>query len=72
MANFLVKNKIRTITLSTFLIYTLLIFFSTGEDTSYPAAIFTSLYAGGVVAALMYIILNALSYLIGLLRNKFN
>lgn len=62
------KNKLRNITITIFCIYTLLIFFSTSEDSSYTTAIFTSIYAGLVVATISYVIMKLVLYIINVIK----
>lgn len=62
------KNKLKNITITIFCIHTLLIFFSTGEDSSYTTAIFTSIYAGLVVATISYVIMRLVLYIINVIK----
>lgn len=64
------KSKTNKVTFIIFLVYATLIFFSTGEDTSYAIAVFTSIYAGLVVATIAYILMKLISLLIKLIQKS--
>lgn len=66
------KNKLRNVTITIFCIYTLLIFLSTGEDSSYITALFISIYAGLVVATIAYISMKLVLYIINLIKRWFS
>ena len=66
------KRKIRTATFIVFVLFTLAILFSTGEDSSIFSIFIMSIYFGLLVSTIFFILISIITYIITLVSGWLN